>query len=138
MDFYIIEPDVPGFLKETRRFVRENPSPSEIDYVFECWPDDDILRAHSVILVSERLSKALLEANLSGFRLKSCIGSKGDQFEIASPGRGELPKYLWLDVVGRPKVDDFGISDQLMLVISQRALEVLQTFSIERSEIFPV
>ena len=139
MKFYTIDPDVPGRTHgETIRAFRSGHHPENVRYIFECWPEADVVQTFPIFLVSEKLALALRSAKLTGFELKACESSKGDQFHIASPGYGELPKYFWLDVNGKSEQDDFGISNDLMLRISERVYDLLQNFCVEGAEIDPV
>jgi hypothetical protein len=46
-----------------------------------------------------------------------------------------LPKFLWLTIHGVVKADDFGLSQQLELVISDRALALLQKLGITHATV---
>jgi len=139
MKYYAIRADVPGRLAgETIWSLRAGGHPDRVYYIFECWPEADILKSLSVFLVSEKLAASLQVSKLTGFELKPCEGSKGEQFEIESPGRGDLPKYIWLDINGRATMDDFGTSREHRLVISERAFDFLKGFNLERAEIVPL
>ena len=137
MNFYIIDPDVPGFLVEPWKAIKEDPHLSLIHYVFECCPKADLIQAYPVFLASARLAAAFAEAGLSGYYLKKCVGVKGEQFHIASPGCGGLPTYHWLAANGRAGVDDFTITNNLKLIVSENALNVMQGFNLERADISP-
>lgn len=133
MQYYIIDPDVPGRLDDETIKAFHSGQPAHIRYIFECWPASDIVQSDPVFAVSETLATELLEANLTGFTLKPCESRKGEQFDIASPGSDRLPVYVWLDVHGSAGIDDFGISEDLMLTISEKALKVLHKFNLEGS-----
>lgn len=137
MKYFLIEADVPGRLRNSRQVLDNRSNLLSIHYIFDCWPEDDISEADPVIIVSEKLSKSIVSREMTGFILKSCESSKGDQFDIASPGCGELPRYLWLDVTGTAGVDDFGISKNLTLVVSQRVMDILDDFCMKRANISP-
>jgi hypothetical protein len=126
---------VPGYLKESRATVRDNLELEAIHYVFECWPSDDIGQSNRVIFITERLAEAIMKVEATGFRLKTCNAIKGEQFEIVSPAQEDFPRFYWLDVYGKAGVDDFGISSNLWLVVSERILNLLQDFSIERAQV---
>lgn len=138
MRFYTVNPDVPGFLEESHDEILSKPELPTVHYPFECWPDDDIVQSFPALLVSERLGAALTSTGLTGFELGECISRKGEQFHIPSPGRGELPRYFWLKVNGEAQADDFGISGDLMPVVSERAMQVLRHFHIPAADIAPV
>lgn len=137
MKYFLIEADVPGWVRNSRQDLDNLSELSVIHYTFDCWPDDDIAESNPVYIISEKLSKAIVSAGMTGFILKGCESSKGEQFEIASPGRGDLPPYLWLDVTGTAGVDDFGISENLTLVVSQRVMSILDNFCMKMANISP-
>ena len=138
MNFFQLEPDVPGYFANSRYVLDHLSDVSTGHYIFECWPEDDIISWIRVYLVKEGLAVALKSSRLTGFELKDCVVSKGDQFKIASPGHGDLPQFYWLYVSGVAGVDDFGVSDDLRLTISERVLDLLKTFSIKSADITPV
>ena len=135
MNFFQFEPDVPGYFMNSRYVLDHLRDIPTIHYIFECWPYDDIISWICVHLVKERLSLALKSSRMTGFEIRDCAVSKGDQFDIASPRCGDLPDFWWLYINGVPGVDDFGITKELMLVVSERALELLKGFVIENADI---
>lgn len=137
MKYYTIDPDVPGRLAVDTITAFRSGTPELVNYVFECWPDSDMVQADPVFLVSDRLASALSAAGLTGFTLKLCFSSKGEQFHIASPGCGPLPTYRWLFVNGTVGVDDFGISEDLALTISENALGVMRGFNLQGLDMSP-
>ena len=50
-------------------------------------------------------------------------------------GERELPPFVWLYPTGRAGVDDCGVDPTGRLVVSAKALEVLQSMRIENCEI---
>lgn len=49
-----------------------------------------------------------------------------------------LPNFWWMMVGGKPKVDDFGLSEDLMLIASERALDILRQSGLVHAEILPI
>lgn len=136
MKYYTIDPDVPGELTaETHQGTPE--SADKIGYIFDCWPEADIIQADPYFAVSLDLKQAIENEGLSGVAFGQCDCLKGEQFSVASPEHknDELPKYYWLKVNGDAEKDDFGISDDLMLVISENARGVLSRFDLTRADI---
>jgi hypothetical protein len=138
MKYFQIRPDVPGYFTNSRYVLDHLEEVSTIHYILECWPDDDIISSIRIYLVKEKLARAIGLSKLTGFELKECVVSKGEQFHIASPGFGDLPEFLWLYINGVPGVDDFGITKNLKLVVSERALNLLNSFVIENAKITPL
>lgn len=62
--------------------------------------------------------------------------SESDEFRELYPHR-DLPSLNWLLMSGTPGRDDFGIADDLRLVLSERVLELLRPFGLEHALIEP-
>lgn len=135
MKYYTIDPDVPGRLSDETIKALRIGTPKLVNYIFECWPTSDLVQADPVFLVSNSLASALSSAGLSGFCLKPCVARKGEQFNVTSLECGELPSYRWLVVDGLNGVDDFFISQNLMLTVSERALKVMNAFSLDGADV---
>jgi hypothetical protein len=50
----------------------------------------------------------------------------------------ELPSFRWLKIVGEPGVDDFGISADHRLVVSERVTQSLVPFGIKDAILKPM
>ena len=97
------------------------------------WLGDDLLESFPCFIAAEGLRKRLAQSGLSGCRFDAVEVSKSDLFEEIHPDR-ELPEFAWLRVVGRPAIDDFGLSSDHRLVVSQRALDVLKSFRLDHCD----
>ena len=51
--------------------------------------------------------------------------SKSQEFEDWHPDR-ELPRFLWMRIVGKPGRHDFWMTSELILAVSERALDLLK------------
>jgi hypothetical protein len=138
MNYFQLEPDVPGRLLNPRHVLDHFSEISTVHYVLECWPEDDLITSIRVYLVKEGLAFALKSSRMTGFKIMDCVVSKGEQFHIASPGYGDLPEFWWLYIDGVPREDDFGIDKNLTLVVSERALKLLEGFVIRNAEVNPI
>ena len=49
----------------------------------------------------------------------------------------QLPKFVWLQIDGKPGQDDFGIARGPGLVVSERALEALRELGIANALVTP-
>ena len=87
-------------------------------------------------IVSERLARQIERAQLTGISFDDVEVTKSDQFEELYPNR-QIPKFIWLKIQGEAGRDDFGIAPGLMLVISERALEVLRGLGISNALVTP-
>ena len=134
--FYFIEPEVAGGLGD--RTVMDAsyhpPIVTKLEYKFEGWLGDELLESFPCFIMTEALSKYLIKANLSGFTLESVYISTSDEFDETYPNK-ILPKFLWLKVIGRAGVDDFGLADDHRLVVSGAALEILRAAQLDNADI---
>ncbi len=128
MEWSVLDPEVAGGWGE--RTVADTsvhpPLVAALHYQFDGWLGDELLTSFPCYIVTRTLGDKLTEARLNGFQLASVEISVSEQFEEIYPGR-RLPEFYWLQVVGSPGIDDFGISRRHSLVVSDRTLAVLQT-----------
>ena len=73
---------------------------------------------------------------LTGVRFDKVEVTASELFEQLYPNR-RLPKFVWLQIIGKPGQDDFGMAKGLMLVVSERALEVLKGLGISNALVTP-
>jgi hypothetical protein len=130
VSYYIVEPEVAGGFGE--RTVLDAsmhpPRVSRLHYEFEGWLGDELLTAFPVYIVTERARRALEALGATGIELDTVEVSTSPTFEDMYPGRA-LPEFLWMKVRGAAGVDDFGMSADHRLVVSQRALDALGTLT---------
>lgn len=136
MPFYSLEPEVAGELgSETVMDPGQYPpSVQELHYSFSGWPEDDILETFPCFVITRPLADAIRDAKLTGWLLDDLRVTRASQFIELYPD-SELPPFAWLKVVGHPGHDDFGIGADHRLVVSQRCLEVLQSFSLANCDV---
>ncbi len=125
--FYIVEPEVPGGLGE-RTVIdyssRGTPIRS-LHFVFEGWMGDELVTSTPCFLVTERLAAEIQRQGLSGVSFDSVEVTVSPEFEELQPDC-KLPVWLWLRVCGKPGEDDFALHDDIDLVVSDRALQLLK------------
>lgn len=124
--YFYIEPEVSGGFgdKTVVDTSVHPPRVSKLHYQFDGWLGDDLLETYPCHIVSESLAKEIESAELTGYMFDDVEISKSEQFEDLYPGK-ELPKFYWLKVSGIAGKDDFGISEDYRLTISEKALEAL-------------
>jgi len=125
--YYAVEPEVAGGWGENTRFTRAPGTPTVIDklhYEFDGWLGDELLESSPCYIASERLAGEIERARLTGVTFDEVEVATSRQFRDSYPDR-RLPKFVWLRVNGVPGQDDFGVSPGLLLIVSERALDVL-------------
>jgi hypothetical protein len=141
MSYYRVEPAVPGGLGRRTVMSRETHPPivSHLHYEFDDWPDDDLNTAFPCFIVKERLAAALSKSGFTGFELRDLETSISGQFRDwygpaksrRALGKSPLPKFQWLVLSGEPGRDDFAPDAIGDLIVSQRALELLKSFTLD-------
>ncbi|MEZ5958508.1 MAG: hypothetical protein R3C27_15000 [Hyphomonadaceae bacterium] len=122
-----IEPEVAGGLGK-RTVIDTSVHPpvvSKLHYEMDGWLGDSILESFPSFIVTEALKEALEQLGASGMSFDEAEVTTSGQFRALHP-RQTLPKFVWLKVQGTAGVDDLALADDGRLVVSARALEVMQ------------
>ncbi|QQQ27178.1 hypothetical protein [Chryseobacterium indoltheticum] len=134
--YKLIEPEVAGSLgKETELDSSVfPPHVKKLHYEFDGWLGDDILESFPCYIVTESLKEALENNKCTGISFHEVIISKSETFLEFYPDR-ELPEFYWAKISGEVYKDDFFITEENMLAISERAYIVLQKHNINNADI---
>ncbi len=131
MAFYALEPEVAGRHGE-RSIVDRSVHPPRVTvlhHIFDGWLGDELLESFPAFLVTESLSKLIEAEQLTGVRFSDAIEVEAsEQFEELYPGR-QLPKFRRLEPLGVPLQSDFALGPDHRLIVSERALRVLDSTS---------
>lgn len=122
-----INPEVAGGFGEATKLDTSVHPPVifMLDYCFDGWLGDCILEAFPCYVITTEAKKSIEKVKLSGVIFDNVITSKPDIFKKLYPNKG-LPNIYWAKVIGIAGENDFGISDDLRLVISNNALNALK------------
>jgi len=134
MKYYKINPEVVGGLgEETQMDEKYNPPKVQIlHFVFEGWLGDDLVEGYPCFLISENIKNKI--QNLTGFRIENAKVTPSEQFYLVHPNK-ILEKFFWLKIHGKAQEDDFGISEDFYLIVSEKALAILQTCNLHYADI---
>jgi uncharacterized repeat protein (TIGR02543 family) len=138
MRYFYVEPEVAGGFGENT-VTDHSVQPfvvTYLHYVFDGWLGDVLLTSHPCFIVTEEAAKKLLEIRATGIRFGHVEVTTSGEFEDFHPGR-RLPRFVWLQVDGRPGKDDFGIATNHTLVMSERAIDVLRRLQLTDALIKP-
>lgn len=138
MQFYVIVPEVAGGWGK-HMVVDRSVDPMRIEhlhYQFDGWLGDELLTTHPAYICTQRVADALSAARFSGFRLGDVEVTISSRFRELYPRR-KLPPFRWLQIKGEPERDDFGLRSW-RLVISERALACLRSFSLTQARVYTV
>jgi hypothetical protein len=134
MKYYQIEPEVAEGLGEHTVIDRSSGKMvvRKLHYEFEGWGGDVLLESCPCFIATEDAKRKLQSAGLTGIRFDEVKVTTSEFFQERYPDQ-QLPKFVWLQVTGKPGQDDFGICQDPGLVVSERALEVLKGLGVSNA-----
>jgi len=143
---YLLEPEVAGGLGEETLFNRDN-SVRFLHYEFYGWLGDALLETTPCFIVTELLAESLLRSNCTGFYLEDLQVSLADEFIELHPLK-KLPAFKRFIPQGQVEMEDghFGgwsgddicMTPQKYLVVSEKALEVMKSNTLNHCEVTPL
>lgn len=134
--YILLKPEVPGgwgggIVANTST---HPPRVSHLQIQFDGWLGDDLLTSFPSFFVTAGLAAALRESSFSGFTLAPMDVVASDLYDQLHPNQ-PLPACHWLQISGAAGVDDFGVTAQADLVVSQHVLEFLRRFQLRNCEV---
>lgn len=137
-DLFRLDPDPAGELGDGTEYVEgAPPRVSQVEWLFDYVPDDELLYRHPVYLVSRSLGERLDAAGVSGYELRDAELSKSDNWEDMEDPDTDVPDFRWLEVTGRPGEEDLGLDERARLVVTQRGLDALRQGRLDACEVEP-
>ena len=126
MKYYTLEPEVAGGLgpNTVLDHTRHPPLVFKLHYEFDVWLGDELLESFPCYIVTMRLATVFMEGHFTGAEIAPIEVTTSDCFHEFCPGV-TLPTFVWLKVCGAAGCDDFGITQDNLLVVSERVLEQL-------------
>ncbi|MEX2172315.1 MAG: hypothetical protein WD851_23545 [Pirellulales bacterium] len=109
------------------------PIVEKLSVRFEGWLGDDLLETFPCFLVTDRLRHAIEATGFTGCSFDEVEVSKSEEFDEMYPGR-ELPRFWWMKIPGMAAKDDFGISTDHCLVVSQRVFDLIMSFQLDNCD----
>lgn len=136
MHYFVLSPEVAGGLGKNTLMstVEHPPSVSRLHYELDGWLGDDLLESFPCFVVTSRLAHSLRHAGLSGVDLREVEITTSEQFRELYPDR-RIPVFAWLHIVGKSGRDDFGADAEGRLVVSERALRLLENFTLDNCDV---
>lgn len=119
--FFYIEPEVAGGLGSATIMDGSVHPPvvSELNLNFEGWLGDELLEAFPCFVVTKRVEQAILESSLTGVNFSSLLITFSGNFTEMNSCL-QVPEFSWMKVIGMAGVDDFGLAEDLRLVVSEK------------------
>lgn len=150
MEMFRLEPEVAGEIGENSIISYERGMIKDVkflNYEFTGWLGDELLTSHPCFIVSENIVEDILKSNLKGYKFEDVEISVSDEFKEIYPNKciPNFKRLISLEkvVVCDEKIiqssgDDFCLEDNVELVVSYKALEMLKRHKIEYCEITPL
>ncbi|GIG36257.1 hypothetical protein [Cellulomonas pakistanensis] len=135
---YQLEPEVAGGFGDAT-VIDTSMTPNlvtRLEYEFDGWLGDELVEFITVHLVTARVRDAVVDAGLTGIRFAPVAVSRSERFDELH--RGDLPEWVWMQVIGAPARDDAWIGARQLLTVSERMLAVLQRFPLAQCRVVPV
>lgn len=135
MPFHYVEPEVAGELGPNSIVDASVHPPlvSHLEYRFTDWLGDDIVETFPCFIVTEKLATHLAGTDLTGITLADVeVTLSPEAHELLTE---ELPAWKWLQITGIAFLNDFGVSDDQRLVVSDNALAALRNGSLDNVDL---
>lgn len=131
-----IEPEVAGGFGEATKLDTSVHPPVvfTLEYCFDGWLGDCIIEIFPCYVITAEAKISIDNFNLSGVFFDEVMTSKSDVFEELYPNT-ELPKVYWAKIIGTAGIDDFGIANDLRLVVSDNALKILKDCGLKYADV---
>lgn len=139
MKYFSLSPEVAGGLGANTVMDRNVHPPivTKLHYQFDGWLGDDLLESFPVYIATEHLAEQLRTLRPTGVRFAPVEVSTSEQFRDLYPDL-KLPPFVWLKIDGKAGMDDFGISGNHELIVSERVMLLLRSFNIAHCDITEV
>lgn len=127
--YQTIQPEVIVGLGEQTEYLEKEPpflTVTKLHIQLEDWLGDDLMECHPCYIVTEKLKDGLQNIGFSGFKFAEMILIKDEYFDNNYQLKKGLPKFYWLQVVGKQDIDDMVIGIEKSLLIEEKMLTYLQ------------
>jgi hypothetical protein len=139
MQYYYLQPALPG--ETGRNTVFDNsvhpPIIHKLEYVLDDIPEDVLFTSWPAYVISEEAKQALIKSGFTGMSFDEVEISKSYIYE-ENHGSKSPGKFSMLRIEGEAGRDDFGIGSEWRLVISERALDLLDNLGLPNATAEPV
>jgi len=139
MKFYYLEPEVGGSPAGDNTIADWIAHPPKIDrlhWEMDCWLGDVLLWSFPCWIATVATMNAIKSSGLTGTVFDDVEVTMTENQRDFDPDL-VLPDFVWLKVVGKAGHDDFGVARDLRLVVSERALKLLQGLGISHAKVEP-
>ncbi len=126
MKYFFVEPEVAGGFGDRAIIDRSSGKMDvkKLHYEFDGWLGDELIESTPCFIVSKRLADKITSEKLTGGKFDDVEVTTSDEFQEFHQNR-QLPEFVWFKVDGKPGEDDFGLTSELNLIVSEKALQLL-------------
>lgn len=141
MKFFSLDPECPGSLADDVDLETSVHPPlveSETLHIeFNTWMESALIEVFPCYCVTRELREAIGAMELSGCWFAPAKITKSESFNQFYPAGRHIPEFTWLKVEGKTGVDDFGISKDHLLIVSERALSLIREHGLYQCGVEP-
>ena len=99
---------------------------SGLHYELDAWMGDDLVQTFPCYLATEKLQANLAAIHPTGLKFAAAEVTTSETFRELHPETA-VPRLVWLQISGVQGKDDFGLTGNARIVVSDRVLRVMQT-----------
>lgn len=136
MSHYILDPEVPGELGSKTKLDTSTHPPrvSYLNFELDNWFGDDLFQSFPCFVVTNRLRQEIESIKATGVKFGKLELTLSDNFKALYPTKS-VPDCSWLIIAGKAGKDDFGLSSDYRLVVSERIFAVLKGFQLNNCDV---
>jgi len=134
--FFYLEPEIAGSIGPNSKLRRDDGKlvVTRLNLEFDGWLGDALLETTPCFIVTDDARQSIERAALTGISFSGVEVTRSSLFTDLY-GDKALPRFWWMVVQGKSEADDFGIASDLRLVVSKRALAILQQEGLTHAEV---
>jgi len=134
--YHVLEPEVAGGLgpRTVMGASTHPPVVSKLHYQLDGWLGDELLESFPCFVVTENMRTLIETCEPTGCSFDVVELSVSEQF-MELYGNRIIPNFWWLKINGKAGHDDFGISNQNELVVSERVVRIMREAQLDNCDI---
>ncbi|RZM77785.1 hypothetical protein [Leptolyngbya iicbica] len=141
MKYFSLDPECPGSLADDVDLDTSVHPPlveSETLHIeFNTWMESALIEVFPCYCVTRELREAIEAMKFSGCSFAPAKVTKSETFNQFYPAGRHISEFTWLKVKGKTGVDDFGISKDHLLIVSERALSLIKEHGLYQCGVEP-
>ena len=128
---FIVEPEVAGELGHDSVLDSSVHPPvvKALHYHFQGWLGDVLLETFPAFIIQDDAAEYLIASGFTGFELRDLKVTYNPDFDLS----GSMPRFSWLFIMGDKEKDDFSTLEDGRLIVSERALDLLNKVGISNA-----